>query len=712
MNEIYIVIIHLSVSLNKLNIIVINLRVLFFLLYFSRPDHLQENFLFPDLPSNTTPKTISPKNIVRVGGSFDMGWPTKGSGRSYDSLSGTGGYIGYFSKKVMAQVILNRKCRMCDLGHPKSDHDCKSNFSGSAKAMEPEAARLLVSDCQKILSEVNVQIGLFIGDCDSTAIAAARNEVDYEIPKQDDKNHTSKGVTSQLYKHVKSHKELNSKSITYLGKCLNYCVSQNKEDAKKMAVAIRNIPHHCFNNHSDCGDWCHYSKDPSSYKHSVIGDGFKDPKLFDTLQSIYNNLADKTDQFCGGVSSNPNESFQAMVASKAPKSQFYGTSQSYNLRVNLAVLKKNEGENFIVKLLENCNMSPTKKLKKYCDKIDKYSSVRYSKANTVKFKKRRLLLKKQKAELRYKNKLSEGTTYESNISLMNNECDSIKLACVDENTDLIVVFFDLETGSTHGDCDILQIAVKYKEYEFNIYIKPTQKISDKASQVNGLTFANGNLKLYGKIVSTVNLQEALVSLYQFLCKFKNKCVLTAHNCSFDYPRLVKAIEKTYLDKYFQSIVYGFSDTLPIIRSVTGVKTAGSNTLENLANNLKIQGFQAHDAVGDVAMLEQIVLKLEISETQIIQSSFTWNSAKEKILLSKKISLNLKLYDELKDCTSKETKKKLIAANISVDEIIDKYKENGFNGISNLFGADENGLIRITKSKKVINKLIDYLKTKY
>ena len=241
-------------------------------------------------------KTVLLKNVVRVGGSFDMGWPTKELGRSYDSLSGTAGFIGLFSKKIITQIILNRKCRMCDLGHPKSDHNCKLNFVDSAKAMEP----------------------------------------------------------------------------------------------KTMAIGIRNIPYHCFNLHAYCGEWCKYSKDPESYKHSVIGEGFKVPHLFDLLMNIFDNMADKANEFAGGVSRNPNESFNAILASKSPKSKLYGTSLSYNLCVGLTLLKENEGEKFIIDLMINCQVSPSKKLRKYCEDVDKQASNRYNKAGTTAFKKRRL----------------------------------------------------------------------------------------------------------------------------------------------------------------------------------------------------------------------------------------------------------------------------------------------------------------------------------
>ena len=84
--------------------------------------------------------------------------------------------------------------------------------------------------------------------------------------------------------------------------------------------------------------------------------------------------------------------------------------------------------------------------------------------------------------------------------------------------------------------------------------------------------------------------------------------------------------------------------------------------------------------------------------QIIQSSFT-----KKILLSQKCSLDIKLYDKFKNCTSVSMRKRFIAANISVN-IIDAYKEHG---LTCLFSADENSNIRVTNNKKVKTMLINY-----
>ena len=120
-------------------------------------------------------------------------------------------------------------------------------------------------------------------------------------------------------------------------------MTENKGNANAMTLALQNILNHCFNEHKNCGEWCRYEANPDMYEHSVIGDGFTDSPLYDVLTDIFNNIALKSKGFSAGVSSNPNESFNASVASKAPKSQMYRTSSSYNFRVSFSVNHKNDG---------------------------------------------------------------------------------------------------------------------------------------------------------------------------------------------------------------------------------------------------------------------------------------------------------------------------------------------------------------------------------
>ena len=135
---------------------------------------------------------------------------------------------------------------------------------------------------------------------------------------------------------MKSYKELTAVAISSLQKNFNYCVAQNKGNSTEMARAIENIPNHCFNVHDSCGSWCNYKNHPDTYTHKAIGDGFKDQKLFEALKSIFNKLASKTNQFVAGTFSNPNESLNAIIVSKAPKSRSYGTSAASDIRKKIA----------------------------------------------------------------------------------------------------------------------------------------------------------------------------------------------------------------------------------------------------------------------------------------------------------------------------------------------------------------------------------------
>lgn len=80
-------------------------------------------------------------DIVNIIVSYDMGWSKRGNGRSYDSLNGYGTIIGFLSGKILDYAERIRKCKYCDMGRKKDDHDCRKNFEGSAKVMEADAGQ-------------------------------------------------------------------------------------------------------------------------------------------------------------------------------------------------------------------------------------------------------------------------------------------------------------------------------------------------------------------------------------------------------------------------------------------------------------------------------------------------------------------------------------------------------------------------------------------
>ncbi|XP_058810868.1 uncharacterized protein LOC131675758 [Phymastichus coffea] len=455
-----------------------------------------------------------------------MGWFTKGSGRTYDSLSGTATLMGKYSKKVLSTMTLNRVCKKCEIGLSKDSHDCRLNFYGTAKAMEPYAAVKLTKD-NDILASCNVEVGVIITDNDSSAIAAMRNSLNYEIVKQADKNHQSKGVTKALWKIQPKFKELNGDSINYLDKCFNYCVSQNINDAARMTDAVRNIPNHSFNLHALCGSWCKFKTNPDTYRHKVIGDGFKNPYLYDALIGIFDDLANRTQQYSAGAFTNPNESMNASIVSRASKSRLYSKTIFAQQRVAVTSCDRNEGQIYKCELSKKVHCSPGKYIRLYANQCYRVRRKRYAYAQTPEFKRRRLFLKKRKIELRKKTALTEGCTYESDCQLLKSLDVYVPIASFSENAEPLIVLFDLETSGFAKTADILQIAAKFGEFEFCTYTRPSQAIDEKSSKVHGLRFIDNYLEYNGNRVESVSLTEGIIGFYEFLYRLNRKCILTA-----------------------------------------------------------------------------------------------------------------------------------------------------------------------------------------
>ena len=416
-----------------------------------RPETVEENFLTPNMynpvvtessvelieasgtqaVSQLTQVDNNNNDCVRVFGSYDMAWHTRGSGFQYDSLNGSGHIIGCESGKVMDFATRNRKCRMCDKGHAKNVHDCRLNYYGTAKAMEPDVAVELVTQ-SSTLKEKNIEIGVFVGDNDSSSICAIRKVANHTIVKQSDKNHTAKGVKSLLYKIDKSkdpQKEMTSDVIKYLHKGFTYAMAQHRGNAPEMAAAIKNVPYHAFNIHTNCGNWCKYLKKKENYKQNTINGTLKNPVLFEELKSIFHKLSNNTDKFVACASTQANESLNNIISKKAPKAIPYGTSESYDYRVACSVAQKNKGEQYVQDTLVKGNLSPGTHLKKHIERSTKSAKLRAAKAKTPAFKLNRNLLQNKRKQLKTRRQAMKGITYESNVGL-------VEMPAVPANTSL------------------------------------------------------------------------------------------------------------------------------------------------------------------------------------------------------------------------------------------------------------------------------------
>lgn len=262
--------------------------------------------------------------VVRIFASFDMAWSQRSNGYLYDSLNGYACLIGMQTKKVVDFVSLNRKCEQCEIDEKLetvTEYDCRLNFWGSAKAMEPRAAVMLVVE-SKLLQETNTEVGVFSADNDSCSISAIQAAASHMIIKQSDMNHTKKGVGNLLYElrtkaAADPDHELDNDMIKHFKRCFSYAVHQNVGNLENMQAALKNIPSHAYGNHENCGSWCKASQE--NYVSTLI----KNPELFKELKKIFDKLADNASKFLMAASTQINESLNNSMCSKSLKKRLH-----------------------------------------------------------------------------------------------------------------------------------------------------------------------------------------------------------------------------------------------------------------------------------------------------------------------------------------------------------------------------------------------------
>jgi len=264
----------------------------------------------------------SPMESLTV--SYDAGWSKRGSGRSYDSNTGHGALIGNNSKKCLDFSVRTKVCDICDnaqrLGVLPRKHDCFKNWSGSSKAMEPDMAVDMIKNIQSKGHSVDT----LIMDNDCTTIAKVK-EINPSIKKLSDSNHTNKSIRDSLHNLSKNHSILrNDKTRKYVNRMFKYAIDQNQGNIDGLQQRLREIVPHMYGSHDICSeDWCSFKRDPQNFVYSSLPHKkpLTDVPLKEALSKLVDQYISKADRLAFQGSSQANESFNNIVASKAPKAR-------------------------------------------------------------------------------------------------------------------------------------------------------------------------------------------------------------------------------------------------------------------------------------------------------------------------------------------------------------------------------------------------------
>ncbi|CAC5385553.1 unnamed protein product [Mytilus coruscus] len=533
--------------------------------------------------------------------------PTKTTRSNRQAQKGHATMIGKKTGKCVSQGTKSADCRKCMYVDEKGDgnHDCRKNHTGSAKSMESNLAVEMVQELQC----KGCKVSCIIIDDDTTTLARLKQSINSDIVKRSDRNHQRKNIVSDLYHLHEKHKgKFSTSTISYLTKDLDYAIAQNKSRAEQLSQNIRSIIPHSFGDHSSC--------DLSWY--------LNEQEMFADLSKLFNTYAKNSNKLANCGSSQGNESLNQIISSKAPKAKHFGSSESLPFRVCVGVIQKNERRSYIPQVYESHKLSPGKFTLMHTAKIDKKRKHDKVNASTREAKRKRLV-KKGKFNLNLKAKeIREGVTYASSISASaksSENADDISHIPDPEPEvtedpvslkDEIFVYFDLETTGFGTDCGIIQIAAAYDNQNYNRYMVPVQRISPSASKVFG--FSKSGLILYknGEIMQTDEESEIFK---QFISLLPKKCILIGHNSKiFDSRILTKALQNNNIMKDFELKCGGFIDTLSLTKELLPNRKTDKQSYnqESLVKDIVGINYDAHNAIGDVQSLQQLINTLKVS----------------------------------------------------------------------------------------------------
>lgn len=372
--------------------------------------------------------------VVDTEVSGDGSWQKRG----YSSNNGVVTVISLENGKVLDVEPMSKHCKACCLKEPlkqsdpvmyanwRNSHVCSYNYKGSAPGMEPEGAKRIF---ERSLEKYNLRYIKYLGDGDSKSYLTVKNVYkDIEVQKLECVGHYQKRVGTRLRKLKKTTKSIGGRgkltdaTIDRLQNFFGMAIRQNAGNLKKMQAATQATLFHVASSaknnwhYPHCPEgsdsWCRYNQDKANNTCTYKPGPGLPLDIVLKLKPIFNELSSEQHlQKClHGRTQNQNESFNAMIWERIPKSKYVALTQ-LEFGVYDAVANFNIGRKASVLLFEMLNMIPGVYTVKGCQKLNskRLSLSTYKNNEKNKLRRKKLRGKKHQKSDKYSEK--EGELY-------------------------------------------------------------------------------------------------------------------------------------------------------------------------------------------------------------------------------------------------------------------------------------------------------------
>lgn len=312
-----------------------------------------------------------------IAGALDGTWHKRG----HTSLNGVMALTSVDTGKVIDVEIMSKYCQTCGKSTNNTPHlNCKKNYSGTSGGMEVTGAVEIFKRSEQTRS---VRYVKYLGDGDSKGFKKVVEEEPYgkgvTITKLECVGHVQKRMGAKLRrlrKEMKGEKLEDGKGLSGRGRLTDseidnlqlyygLAIRRNSEDVKAMAKDIWAIYFHKLSTdenqqHGLCPpgetSWCKFNNaiavgSKYEHKHSLPS------AVMQQIKPIFQDLTkeDLLKKCTHGKTQNPNESFNAVIWTRIPKTVYVGLD-TLRFGVYDAVICFNDGVSARQQVLEHLGM--------------------------------------------------------------------------------------------------------------------------------------------------------------------------------------------------------------------------------------------------------------------------------------------------------------------------------------------------------------------
>lgn len=373
---------------------------------------------------------------VDIAVSVDGTWQRRG----FSSNNGVIAALSVDTGKVIDVEAMSKTCKACCLkehlknSNPeayatwRNSHICSFNYSGSAPGMEPEGAKRIFS---RSIEHHNMRYTEFLGDGDSKSYSSVKDVYDtIKVKKLECVGHYQKRIGTRCRKLKKTvmglggRGRLTNATIDRLQNYFGVALRQNSNDLKSMKSATLASLFHVASSkennfhypHCPTGkdSWCQYNRDISNNTKTYKPGPGLPMDIVMKLRPMYEELtSDEMLQKClHGKTQNQNESFNAMIWERIPKSTFISLKH-LRFGVNDAVSNFNIGRKSSVLLYEKLNMIPGVYTLNGCSNLNKRRISVAEYKNSERTKLQRKIIRGKRYHVQDCHEQSEGKVYEA-----------------------------------------------------------------------------------------------------------------------------------------------------------------------------------------------------------------------------------------------------------------------------------------------------------